>query len=196
VATVPSWGHGKYATSGGRLIAARFDELTAGAFFASPAESPRGFEARLRYLLGTDSGARALAAAGIGKGGKAQFVDWLTGDVVPTRATMRHVDTAYRGTRRRNVAADLKRRLARDGRGTKITVEVLPPDRFPPEQRNRRRQVEDRETTVRPSMWNRLVDAWAQGDFDEMDDAWMDICDDLGSPPEEYFEVAHIGFSA
>jgi hypothetical protein len=193
---VPSWGHGKYGTSGGRLIAERFDELTAGRFFASPAESPRGFEARLRYLLGTDSGARALADAGVGKRGQRQFVDWLTGDVTPTPATMRSVDTAYRRTRRQNVARDLKRRLARDGRGTRITVEVLPPSVFPPDQHTRRSQVEDRETNVRPTMWNRLVDAWAAENFDVMDDAWMDICDDLGSPPEEYFEVAHIGFSA
>lgn len=188
-------GEGKHGTPGGRLIAARFDQLVAGSFIASAPDTQRGFRARLEYLLRTESGARAMADADIGRNVR-QVTDWLTGDVKPTRATMEKVDAAYRKARTENVARDLKRRLANGGRGTRITVEPLSPRDVPKDHRRRQAQLEDREINIRPPRWAQFVDAWAEDDSEAMDTLWMDTCDDISSPPELYFEVAHIGFSA
>lgn len=192
---MPSWGRGKYGESGGRHIAAAFDRYAAGAFFKSDPDSARGFEARLNYLLKHEGGGEAMASAGL-RPKTGQVVDWLTGDVRPNKGTRERVDKAYRSLRGKNIARGLKHKLARDGRGTRVTVEPLPPGKVPPEQRRRQAQFQDRETTIRPRDWNRFVDAWADGDDDALDDAWMDdVAGDLGSPPEAYFEVSHVGFA-
>lgn len=188
------WGRGKYGESGGRHIARAFDAYAADRFFKSDPDSARGFEARLRYLLQHRGGGEAMHREGL-RPTTGRVVDWLTGDVRPNRATRERIDRAYRHLRRENIARGLKHRLARDGRGTRVTVEPLAPSKVPPEQRRRQAQFEDREVTIRPREWSRYVDAWADGDDDALDDAWMDTAGDLGSPPEAYYEVGHVGFS-
>lgn len=191
---MPSWGHGKYGESGGRKIAAAFDGWAAEKFFRSDPDSARGFEARLNYLLQHRGGAEAMHAQGL-RPTTGRVVDWLTGDVRPNRATRARVDQAYREVRKRNVARQLKAQLARDGRGTRVTVEPLAPSAVPADQRRRQAQFEDREITIRARDWNAFVDDWVDDDYDAMDDDWMDVAGDMGSPPEAYFEVSHVGFA-
>jgi hypothetical protein len=53
------------------------------------------------------------------------------------------------------------------------------------------------EREVRPSRraWDHLIDAWASGDDTALDTAWMNFAGEIDSPPELYYEVAHVGFS-
>lgn len=191
---MPEWYPGKYGTPGGHLIAARFDAYLQSRLIASPVDTFRGLRARLEYLLGSDAGAQALAARGVGKGGEQQFVHWMSGGVTPTREHQRQIDAAYREVRTANVARAMRARLHNGGRGTRITVEPVPPSAVPPSHRRRQAQLEDRRIDVRPATWDRLIDAWQVGDLDAMQAEWEDICDDLSSPPDLYFEVSHVGF--
>lgn len=188
---MPSWGHGKYGESGGRKIGEAFDRFAADSYFRSSPDSERGFEARLRYLLQHGGGAEAMHAQGL-RPTTGRVVDWLTGDVRPTRQTRARMDAAYRQVRRRNVARALKQKLST---GRRVTVEPLPASRVPADQRRRQAQFSDREVTIRPSGWNGLVDAWEDDDLEGLDDEWMDIAGDMGSPPEAYYEVGHVGFT-
>lgn len=198
------WGHGKYGMPGGEAIAARFDQMTKGSFFASSVDDERGFLARLNYLVDTDRGSRALADAGV-RLNQAKLTDWLIGDwkgggVKPTADSRRRVDTAYRRVRSHNLANWLKGQLtAKDARGRergrRVDVQPLSGSSLPAHQRTRQQQFADRRIAVSIRHWRALVDAWAKGDLDAMDDLWMDICDDaLGYEASGYYEVAHIGF--
>lgn len=188
---MPEWGHGKYGPTGGELIAAAFDQYAEGKFFRSDPMSPRGFRARLRYLQEHRGGMDLLQQHGV-KARPRSVRAWLAGAVAPRRSTREAVDAAYRQLRRHNIARALRRRLA-DGR--RITVEALPPDAVPVHQQTRQQQFDDREAYVSGATWARFVDAWEYQDWGGMDDLWMDVCDDLGSPPEGYYEVSHVGFT-
>lgn len=192
-----SWGRGKYGQSGGQAVAARLDAMVPdGLYYRSSPHSDRGFEARLRYVLEHRGGGEALHAHGV-RPDVGRVVGWLTGDIKPRRSTREGVDAAYREMRRENVARSLKGRLAGGGRGTRVTVEPLPPAQVPLNKATRQNQFETREVTVRPDTWRKLVDAWEEEDYDTMDDVWIDdVASDMGSPPEAYYEVAHVGFSA
>lgn len=198
-AAVAKWGQGKYGVPGGEAIAARFDQMTAGHLFASPVDTERGFRARLEYLLQRESGAQALADAGV-PANEQKMVDWLSGAVTPNRKSRQMVETAYRRARSTNIAQWLKGQLiTRDAqgneRGRKVDIEPLPGSAVPQHQAVRQSQFEDRRITISPQEWRALVDSWAQGDIDGMNDEWMDICDDaLGSNAAGYYEVAHVGF--
>lgn len=188
---MPTWGHGKYGKSGGTLIGEAFDRWAADRFIRSDPDSRRGYVARLRYLTTHRGGMDALAGQGM-KSRPRQIRQWMAGAVVPRRSTRAAVDAAYRELRGRNVAGALRRKLA-DGR--RITVEPLPPSAVPADHRHRQAQLSDRETTVDGRMWSRFVGAWEAGDDMRMDDLWIEVCQDLGSPPEVYFEVRHVGFT-
>lgn len=188
------FGHGKYGATGGQLIGARFDAYAAEHMFKSTPDSARGFRARLRYLDNLKSGSAALADRGIGKGGRRQINAWLSGSVRPRASTKAAVDQAYREVRRANIARVMGERLRRGGRGTVISVQPLPASALPPSHQRRQAQLEDREVRVRPQMWDRMISAWLRGDAAALDDAWMDVCEDISSPPELYYEVAHVGF--
>jgi hypothetical protein len=44
--------------------------------------------------------------------------------------------------------------------------------------------------------WERIVAAWAAGDDQELDKAWVDQVIDLGSQWGQYEYVANVGFAA
>lgn len=189
---MPRWGRGKYGRSGGQAIGEKFDQFADAGRIRSDPMSARGFEARLRYLLERRGGGEALAAQGV-RPRQQQVVDWLTGDVTPRRSTREAVDRAYLGLRRRNVARSLRGRLSE---GRRVTVQPLPDTAVPQHQKVRQGQFQDREVTIRPATFDRMVDAWEDGDQDELDDLWVeDVASDMGSPPEAYYEVQYVGFS-
>lgn len=193
-----SWGRGKYGQSGGAAVAAGLDALAGreGLYYRSSPHSDRGFQARLTYVLDHRGGGEALHRHGL-RPDVRRVVGWLTGDIKPRASTRDQVDAAYREMRRQNMARSLKSRLGREGRGTRVTVQPLPASQVPQDRQSRQEQFEDREVTVRPDTWAKLVDAWEEEDWEEMDDVWMDdVAGDMGSPPEAYYEVAHVGFSA
>lgn len=43
--------------------------------------------------------------------------------------------------------------------------------------------------------WDRIVQSWAAGDDQALDDAWVDHIVDLGSPRGQYEYVTNIGFA-
>ncbi|NEB66402.1 transcriptional regulator, partial [Streptomyces fulvissimus] len=68
-----------------------------------------------------DTGYEAMDRAGIHVTPKT-LMAWLAEEVIPNRANRTRLDAAYWDLRRQNVAADLKRRLNNDGRGTRLEV--------------------------------------------------------------------------
>ncbi|MFJ2590804.1 hypothetical protein [Streptomyces sp. NPDC087538] len=109
------------------------------------------------------------------------------GQTVPTER-----DAAYQAVRRRNVARHLLARLNREGRGTRVEIHPLNQSQVA---RPLQRMVEYRTMNVR--RWDRIVEAWAAGDVQGLDDEWTtDVLPDLGSQWGQYEYVTNIGFAA
>ncbi|WP_406500454.1 transcriptional regulator [Streptomyces sp. NBC_01590] len=155
-----------------------------------PRPRPDG-PARLHYLTKTD---HSLAAA---KDADLTVTDrtlraWLEGTRRPSKASLERIDAAYWTVRRRNVARHLLARLNREGRGTRVEFHPLNQSQVAgPLQR----VVEYRTMNVR--RWDRIVEAWATGDHQGLDDEWTtDVLPDLGFQWGRYEYVTNIGFAA
>ncbi|MFE6189141.1 transcriptional regulator [Streptomyces sp. NPDC056465] len=158
---------------------------------ASDVESDRGLAARLNYLTKTDAGYEAMDRAGIHVSPRT-LMAWLAEERRPNKANRSRLDAAYWDLRRRNVAADLKKRLNNNGRGTRM--EINPVDQSRVEDK-RRRELSSRSLSVR-GVWDRAVDAWMDDDVEELDAIWDDIIQDLGSDYDAYSNVSSIGWAA
>ncbi|MFE6872848.1 transcriptional regulator [Kitasatospora sp. NPDC057692] len=150
-------------------------------------------EARLKYLTNSPAGYQAMERAGISVTPRTLFA-WLAGDRDPNKANRSRIDAAYRDIRRRNIAKSLKKRLANNGRGTRVEVHPLDQGRVP---NQNQRALNVRRINIRPGQWGHLVDAWARGDIAEMDAIWEGIAEDaIGSDWGAYVMVAGVGFGA
>ncbi|MFE1522263.1 transcriptional regulator [[Kitasatospora] papulosa] len=158
---------------------------------ASSVESERGLAARLNYLTKTDAGYEAMDRAGIHVSPRT-LMAWLAEERIPNKANRSRLDAAYWDLRRRNVAADLKKRLNNNGRGTR--VEINPVDQSRVEDK-RQRDLSSRSINVR-GVWDRAVDAWMNDDADELDAIGDDIIQGLGSEYDAYSNVSSIGWAA
>lgn len=185
---------GKYnakGTPGGEAISNRLTELAGG--IKSSASSERGLEARLKYLTNSPAGYQAMERAGISVTPRT-LIAWLAGDRDPSKANRARLDAAYGDLRHRNVAKSLKKRLSNNGRGTRVEVHPVNQGSVPIP---RQRDLTVRKVNIRPNQWDRLVDQWAAGDVDGMNDEWDEIAADaLGSEWAAYSSVAAIGFGA
>ncbi|MFF4709779.1 transcriptional regulator [Streptomyces sp. NPDC001297] len=184
-------GFGARGKSGGEAIAQRLTEL-------ADLGGPKGLHARVSYLTKSAAGQAAMIAAGIdlnNKSTRATVLKWLADPEATTTAAYRKkLDTAYEAFRRRNIAKSLKKRLANNGRGTRVEVHPLDQGRVP--QQNQR-DLNVRKVNIRPGQWGHLVDAWAGGDIAEMDAIWEGIAEDqIGSDWGAYVMVAGVGFGA
>jgi hypothetical protein len=81
--------------------------------------------------------------------------------------------------------------LARLNRGTRVEIHPLNQSQV---SRPHQRTVGYRSMNVRH--WDRIVAAWAAGDDQGLDDAWVDVLVDLGSEWGQYEYVTNIGFVA
>jgi len=81
--------------------------------------------------------------------------------------------------------------LARLNRGARVEIHPLNQSQV---DRPHQRAVEFRTMNVRH--WDRIVAAWAAGDDQELNDAWVDQVVDLGSQWGQYEYVTNIGFAA
>lgn len=176
---------------GGEAISERLTELAG-------LGGPKGFHARVAYLTKSAAGQAELIAAGIdlnNKSTRATVLKWLGDPEATTTAAYRKkLDQAYETYRRRNIAKSLKKRLSNNGRGTRVEVHPVNQASVPDP---RRRDLDVRKPNIRPAQWDRLVDAWAAGDIDAMNDEWDDIAaDTLGSEWGAYTSVSAIGFGA
>ncbi|MGW1848775.1 transcriptional regulator, partial [Streptomyces sp. NPDC001966] len=108
----------------------------------------------------------------------------------PSSANLERIDAAYRQVRRHNVARHLLRRLNAAG-GTRVEIHPLNQSQVP---RPLQRLVEYRTMNIR--RWDRIVETWAAGDHQGLDDAWGDVIVDLGSQWGQYEYVTNIGFAA
>ncbi|MFI8008259.1 transcriptional regulator [Streptomyces sp. NPDC086010] len=158
---------------------------------ASDVESDRGLAARLNYLTKTDAGYEAMDRAGIHVSPRT-LMAWLAEERRPNKANRGRLDAAYWDLRRRNVAADLKKRLNNNGRGTRM--EINPVDQSRVEDKHRR-ELSSRSLSVR-GVWDRAVDAWMDDDVEELDAIWDDIIQDLGSDYDAYSNVSSLGWAA
>ncbi|MFE8979093.1 transcriptional regulator, partial [Streptomyces cyaneofuscatus] len=145
------------------------------------------------YLTATDAGYEAMDRAGIHVSPRT-LMAWLAEERSPNRANLGRLDAAYWDLRRRNVAADLKRRLHNGGRGTR--VEINPVNQSAVDRRHQR-DLSTRSVNVRDlDLWDRAVDAWMDDDLAELDAVWDEIIEDLGSDYDAYSHVSSIGWAA
>ncbi|MET8748376.1 transcriptional regulator [Streptomyces sp. NPDC004728] len=132
----------------------------------------RGLMARLHYLTRTDHSRKAARDAGLTVTDRT-LKAWLEERRRPSSANLERIDAAYRQVRRHNVARHLLRRLNAAG-GTRVEIHPLNQSQVP---RPLQRLVEYRAMNVR--RWDRIVEAWAAGDQQGLDDAWEDVIVDL-----------------
>ncbi|MEN2424295.1 transcriptional regulator [Streptomyces rimosus] len=182
---------GKYGAAGikGHLAVARqLDALVD--FVTTPVTTPRGLQARLRYLTRTPHARAAAREAGLTVTDRTLRA-WLGGARRPSRANQGRIEDAYRTVRRHNVARYLLARLNRAGRGTRVEIHPLNQSGV---DRPYQRVVELRTLNVR--RWDRIVAAWAAADDGALDDAWIQQIIDLGSQWGQYEYVTNVGFAA
>jgi hypothetical protein len=142
--------------------------------------------------LSTPAGHQAMRQAGI-TATRRTMDAWQTGKRMPNRANRARLDSAYWDLRRRNVAADLKRRL-HSGGGTRVEID-------PADQSNvhikHRRALNTRRLTIRPRHWDAAVDAWLADDARALKDLWdNEITPDLGTDYDAYTYVSSVGWAA
>ncbi|MFI1183721.1 transcriptional regulator [Streptomyces sp. NPDC020799] len=174
---------------GSEAVARKLDELAGG--IATPVAVRRGLMARLHYLTRSEKSRQAARDAGLTVTERT-LKAWLEGRRRPSKTNLDRVDAAYRAVRRRNVARHLTARLNREGRGTRVEIHPLNQSQVP---RPLQRVVEYRTMNVR--RWDKIVDSWAVGDYQGLDDAWTtDVLPDLGSQWGQYEYVTNVGFAA
>ncbi|MFI5773771.1 transcriptional regulator [Streptomyces sp. NPDC051658] len=178
---------GARGIKGSDAVARKLDELSGG--IVTPVTVKRGLMARLHYLTRTDHSRRAARDAGLTVTDRT-LKAWLEERRRPSKANLERIDAAYRKVRRQNVARHLLRRLNARG-GTRVEIHPLNQSQVP---RPLQRVVEYRTMNVR--RWDRIVEAWASGDQQGLDDAWEDTIVDLGSQWGQYEYVTNIGFAA
>ncbi|WP_394298116.1 transcriptional regulator [Streptomyces rimosus] len=157
----------------------------------SSPHSERGIAARLRYLTASEAGYAAMERAGISVTTRTLYA-WLAEERSPNAANRLKLDEAYWDLRRRNVAADLKRRLMSRG-GTRI--EINPVDQTRVEGRHQR-DLATRRLSARPRFWDAAVDAWLADDAEALDRIWDDLITELGSDYDAYSNVSSVGWAA
>ncbi|AIA08112.1 transcriptional regulator [Streptomyces noursei] len=183
--------YGARALPGWVCTAEGIDRMVTG--IESPVTSERGLSARLRYLTASDAGYEAMDRAGIHVRPRT-LMAWLAEERMPSKANLARLDVAYWDLRRRNVVADLKRRLTNRGRGTR--VEIDPADQSQVDPRHRR-EVETRSINVRGLIWDRAVDAWIAHDARELEAIWDEIIQGgLGTDWDAYTYVSSVGWAA
>ncbi|MFE1935959.1 transcriptional regulator [Streptomyces sp. NPDC059474] len=176
---------------GGVALAGGIDRMVTG--IQSPVDSERGLAARLRYLTASDAGYEAMDRAGIHVRPRT-LIAWLAGEQAPSKANLARLDAAYWDLRRRNVVADLKRRLTNSGRGTRIEIDPVDQSRV---QHRHQRDLQTRNINVRGAIWDRAVDAWIAEDTQELEAIWDDIIQStLGTDWDAYTHVSSIGWAA
>ncbi|MEU5609723.1 transcriptional regulator [Streptomyces sparsogenes] len=176
---------------GGVALAEGIDRMVTG--IESPVDSERGLAARLRYLTASDAGYEAMDRAGIHVRPRT-LIAWLAGEQTPSKANLSRLDAAYWDLRRRNVVADLKRRLNNRGRGTRIEIDPVDQSRV---QHRHQRDLQTRNINVRGAVWDRAVDAWIAHDTQELEAIWDDIIQStLGTDWDAYTHVSSIGWAA
>ncbi|MFI5775415.1 transcriptional regulator [Streptomyces sp. NPDC051658] len=180
---------GARGIKGSDAVIRQLDDLAGG--IVTPVTAKRGLMARLHYLTKTGHSLAAAKDAGLSVTDRT-LQAWLEGKRRPSKANLERIDAAYRTVRRRNVARHLLARLNREGRGTRVEIHPLNQSQVA---RPLQRVVEYRTMNVRG--WDRIVEAWAAGDDQGLDDAWTtDILPDLGSQWGQYEYVTNIGFAA
>ena len=176
---------------GWEALAGGIDGMVTG--IESPVDSERGLAARLRYLTASDAGYEAMDRAGVHVRPRT-LLAWLAEEQTPSKANLDRLDAAYWDLRRRNVAADLKRRLDNRGRGTRIEIDPVDQSRV---ERRHQRDLETRNINVRGAVWDRAVDAWIAHDTRELEAIWDDIIQSsLGTDWDAYTHVSSIGWAA
>ncbi|WAU82372.1 transcriptional regulator [Streptomyces sp. Qhu-G9] len=180
--------YGAHGIRGHEAVARQLDALAG--YITTPITARRGLQARLHYLTRTAHAREAARAAGLTVTDRTLRA-WQAGTRTPSRTNLARIEQAYRTVRRVNVARYLTARLNKEGRGTRVEIHPVNQSRV---DRPRQRAVEFRTMNVRN--WDRIVDAWAAGDGQELDNAWIDQVVDLGSQWGQYEYVTTIGFAA
>ncbi|KJY27388.1 hypothetical protein VR45_34965, partial [Streptomyces sp. NRRL S-495] len=118
------------------------------------------------------------------------LIAWLAEERFPNPVNLAKIDNAYQDYRRRNVVKALTARLEANG-GTRIEINPVDQSHVRP---GRERDLQVRHVNVR--QWEEIVEAWAEGDLDTLDEWWDEIIQDLGSDYDAYSHVSSLGFSA
>lgn len=207
-----NWGRG--TNSGGKALAHSLnrqllDALESGRIFPDPANSPVDTTHQLAYLFDRQGGTQALADAGVPASTRNR---WQRTGSHPSAKNADRVNHAYWSLRAtnwkrtgrppsRDVRQAIAEQLTQRMHGRSLTVIPVSAQQVQPQARGAQQTAARKlhtapERTKRPSnhQWDDFLTTWATDDADALDDAWMDYCGDIDSPPEPYYEVTHIGF--
>ncbi|MFE2675727.1 hypothetical protein [Streptomyces hygroscopicus] len=175
-------------------------DLMASGEVTPPADVSPNVRTQLDYLNTRKGGREAMDRAGIPARTRR---GWKTR--TPSPASRERINQAYWQLRATNwkrtgrtppppVRQAIAPRLKERAHGKRMSI-------TPVDWRDVRRQAQGAqkvasEREIRPSRrsWDNLIDAWSSGDETDLDTAWMDFASEIDSPPELYYEVAHIGF--
>ncbi|GAU71333.1 hypothetical protein SSP35_34_00180 [Streptomyces sp. NBRC 110611] len=198
-----TWGRGPDSggTTFGEQLNVEFLGLMENGDVTPPTDVSPDVRAQLKYLNSRKGGHEATECAGIPARTRR---GWKTR--TPSPASRQRINHAYWQLRATNwkrtgrtpppgvreaVAPQLKERA--HGKRMSIT----PVDWRDVRKQAQGAQKEANEREIRPSQrsWDNLIDAWSTGDETTLDTVWMDYASEIDSPPELYYEVAHIGFA-
>lgn len=147
---------------------------------ASRSRGAKSWKAQLTYLTRSERG-RINSSALFGR---RNLIAWLSEDRDPTRANQAAIQRAYDERRRPQVAQALLTALDNDGNGTRVDVYPLENDVHTAHLNMQTIEIDD---------WEDIIQAWYDGDDDELDAVWDDYADDI-YPPGAYSHVSHLGF--
>ncbi|MDI3390140.1 hypothetical protein QIS99_28700 [Streptomyces sp. B-S-A8] len=201
------WGRGE--DSGGKAFDTQMSSevrilMEEGEIVPRRDDSP-SHRAQLAYLKTHKGGTAAMEEAGVKR---RTARNWFRkrNPATPTDENKERINRAYWQLKARNwartgtrlpqkVRASVEGQVLERARGQRMSV--IPVDHRDVRPQAQGAQKRATERTYRPSeqAWTKLVGSWAADDEVDMDTAWMDNAGDLGSPPELYYEVGHVGFS-
>jgi hypothetical protein len=198
-----SWGRGPDSggTAFGNQLNAEVLDLMERSVIIPPAHAGPTWRGQLTYLTTRQGGRDAMNQAGIPPSTRR---GWPASTPNPTsRARLNRAYWQLRATNWRRtghtppprVRAAITPQIRQRAHGRRMTITPVDWRDVHPQAQGAQATTSERELRPSRRAWDRLIDAWATGDETALDDAWMDFAAEIDSPPELYYEVAHVGFS-
>lgn len=159
--------------------------------------------AQLDYLTSRRGGRAALDRAGVPRRTARR---WQAGARNVSRINREKINHAYwmlRATNWRRTGRPLPLtlrqaitpQLQQRAHGRRMTIEPVDSRDVAWQAQGAQNTASERTVRLSQRSWDSLINSWATGDETLMEDAWMDFTSEIDSPPELYYEVAHIGFT-
>jgi len=161
---------------GGEALGERLTELREQVADRVAREGMRqGWHAQLSQLTSTARGRATAERAGFTV---RSLREWLSEDRTPTKSNRAAIERAYiedrKTGRSKAIDQELRQQLSNPPRGTRIEVYTEDAPDTP-----------RRQPTVDPDRWDEILDAFEDDDYDDLENIWEDIVDDMDTSGNE-----------